>query len=78
MKESVKISTQIIQLNQLLKWMGLLETGGQITYILNDGKIILNGEKVYEKRKKIRPGDTLSINGREYYIVLDDVLSNEY
>ena len=79
MKEVVKISSKMIQLNQLLKWIGLLETGGQTAFLLSAGKIKLNDAVVHEKRKKIYPGDTLFVEDQEYQIVQDrDTLNNEY
>ena len=55
MRQIVKIASPVIQLNQLLKWIGLLETGGQTNFLLEDRKILLNGVLVHEKRKKIYP-----------------------
>ena len=46
----------MIQLNQLLKWSGIIETGGQTVFLLDEEKILLNGVPVHEKRKKIYPG----------------------
>ncbi len=50
MRQIVKIASPVIQLNQLLKWIGLLETGGQTNFLLEDRKILLNGVLVHEKK----------------------------
>jgi len=67
--EMVGITTEVIQLDQLLKWMGLTETGGQARFLIDAGKIQVNGMIVRERRKKIHPGDWLLIEGQEYKIL---------
>lgn len=67
--EMVGITTEVIQLDQLLKWMGLTETGGQARFLIDAGKIQVNGMIVRERRKKIHPGDCLLIEGQEYNIL---------
>jgi ribosome-associated protein len=64
----VYVSTEVIHLDQLLKWMGLSETGGQARYFIDGGKVKLNGTVVFERRKKIYSGDQLTIDGQEYNI----------
>ena len=77
MRQIVKITTPVIQLNQLLKWIGLLETGGQTNFLLDDGQILLNGALVHEKRKKIYPGDTITISGDDFFIEQDESVNDE-
>lgn len=59
----VSIHTEYIQLDQLLKWDGIVDTNGQVKYMLEDGLIYLNHQIVTERRKKIRPGDIVEIKG---------------
>lgn len=59
--EIIEISTPVIQLDQLLKWAGIVETGGQVRLFIDDGLITLNGIKIHERRKKIHPGDIIEI-----------------
>ncbi len=51
------IGHEYIQLNQLLKLLGLVETGGEANQRIVDGEVIVNKEVEYQKRKKIRAGD---------------------
>ena len=44
-------------------------SGGQIGAFLEMHEVFLNGNKVCEKRKKIRVNDVLMIDGEEYQIV---------
>ena len=67
--EIVKISTDVIQLDQLLKWMGLTETGGKARFLIDDGQVMVNDFVITERRKKIHSGDLLVIEGKQYRIV---------
>lgn len=58
---NVKITSNVIQLDQLLKWLGIIDTGGQIKFFLDSYRIFLNGVLVTEKRKKIYVGDIIKI-----------------
>jgi ribosome-associated protein len=59
--EEIGISTETIQLDQFLKWAGIVETGGQVRLFIEDGLIFINNIQVHERRKKIQPGDIVEI-----------------
>lgn len=59
--EIIEITTPVIQLDQLLKWAGIADTGGQVRFFIDDGLIKVNGIKIHERRKKIHPGDIIEI-----------------
>ncbi len=61
--EIIEISTPTIKLDQLLKWAGIVESGGQVRLFIDDDLIFLNGTKVHERRKTIHPGDIIEIKG---------------
>jgi len=69
-QQMVFIHTEYIQIDQLLKLEGLIETGGQIKSLIDDEVITLNGVLVTEKRKKCRPGDVISIDGLEVDFII--------
>ena len=56
------IDHDYIQLNQLLKLLGLVDTGGEANQRIVDGEVIVNKEVEYQKRKKLRPGDSVLFN----------------
>lgn len=66
--EIIQIYGDYIQLDQLLKKLDLISSGGETGPFLAGHSISLNGQKVHEKRKKIRPGNTLIIDGKIYEI----------
>lgn len=65
------IKDDYIQLNQLLKYAGIISTGGEAKFFIEENDIVLNGVSVFELRKKIRVGDLLFING-EQIIILEE------
>ena len=58
-KISVKITTEYIKLYQLLKLSGIAESGAEAKYMIKENTILLNGEEVSQRGKKIRPGDVV-------------------
>lgn len=61
-KEKVKITTEFIKLDALLKFAGLCDTGGFAKELVQQGKVKVNGEVCTQRGKKIRPGDTVCVD----------------
>ncbi len=59
----IKIKTAEIKLDQFLKWANIVSTGGQGKLLIQTGKVSVNGEKVKERGKKLKPGDKVNIEG---------------
>ena len=71
--EKISINTEKIQLDQFLKWAGILESGGQVRPMLDEGLIFVNGVKVTAKREQLHPGDVVKIiDIGEYEVVRED------
>ncbi|MEY3237023.1 MAG: hypothetical protein RI883_1124 [Bacteroidota bacterium] len=62
MKQEFKIEGEYIELIQLLKALGIAETGGHAKYIVEQGEVIRNGEVETRKRAKLIPGDIIEID----------------
>ena len=60
-KETVKIHTEYIKLQDLLKFSGVTQTGGQAKLLVEDGACFVNGEVCLMRGKKIRVGDKVKI-----------------
>ena len=56
----IKIDTEFIKLDSLLKLSGIAMTGGQAKIIIQNGDVKVNGEVCTQRGKKIRPGDKVS------------------
>jgi len=48
-----------IPLNNLLKVLNLVETGGEANVRITDREVKVNGQIETQKRKKLRPGDVV-------------------
>ena len=68
MKE-IKISTEYIKLDQFLKLVNEVSSGGEAKIVILDSKIKLNGVVEIQRGKKLRPGDVITIEDRSYKIV---------
>lgn len=58
------IDHEYIQLNQLLKLLGLVDTGGEANQRILDGEVKVNDAVEYQKRKKLRAGDSILFDGK--------------
>lgn len=68
MKE-IEIYGDYIQLDQFLKKENIISSGGETGDFIKYHEIFLNGSIIQEKRKKIRLGDELSLDGEVYRII---------
>ena len=59
--EKILIKTETINLDQLLKWSSIVDSGGIVKFMIEDQLIKVNGEVVTQRRKKIYPGDIIEI-----------------
>ena len=53
------LEADYIELNKLLKMLGLVESGGQANQLIKEGKVVFNGEIDTRKRLKLRKGDKI-------------------
>lgn len=61
-KEIVKIQTEFIKLDSLLKFAGVADTGGVAKMMVQEGDVLVNGEVCTMRGKKIRPGDVVRLS----------------
>ena len=69
--EKIKITTDFIKLESLLKFAALCASGGEAKNVINDGLVFVNGEVCTMRGKKIHPGDTVSFDGKELTVEYD-------
>ena len=60
---TVTITTEYIRLDSLLKLAGMIDTGGMAKFVIQDGKVKVNGETCLMRGKKLRDGDTAEFDG---------------
>ena len=54
-----------ITLDQFLKQMGIVGSGGQAKVLIQSGDVLLNGTVETRRGKKLSPGDIVSIFGEQ-------------
>lgn len=65
----IQIHTEFIRLQDLLKFSGAVETGGDAKRIIQEGRVSVNGETCTMRGKKLRPGDRATIDGETELVV---------
>ena len=58
MKE-VEISKEPIELYKILKFEGMVSSGGEAKSVISDGQVLVNGKVETRKRKQIISGDII-------------------
>lgn len=57
-----------IQLDHLLKILGLVSSGGEAHQVIEEQMVHVNGEIELRKRKKLRPGDVVQFDSNSVSI----------
>ncbi len=69
MKEVV-ITREPVELYKILKFEGIVGSGGEAKAVIADGLVLVNGEQETRKRRKIVRGDVIEFSGAQYSVVL--------
>ncbi len=67
-----RITTEFIELNQLLKLCGIAESGGAGGAIVSQGNVTVDGQPELRKRCKIRPGQVVQLGDAQITVLLAD------
>ena len=66
----VKITKEPVELFKILKFEGIVSSGGEAKSVIGEGQVLVNGLVETRKRKKILSGDTVEFRGEKYKILL--------
>ena len=66
------IAEETLSLNNALKLSGLAETGGQAKLLIQSGQVKVNGEVETRRKRKIRAGDVIEVDGEEFEVGLEE------
>ena len=66
----IAIHTDTIQLDQFLKLAGAVASGGEVKVLLAEGMILRNDVPETARRRKLVPGDVITIDGSDTYRVV--------
>ena len=62
--EEVAVGEGGIKLGQLLKLVGLIDTGGEAKWALAEGEVTVNGQVERRRGLQLRAGDVVACRGR--------------
>lgn len=66
--QTITIRDEFIKLGQALKVAGLVESGVDAKFVIQDGLVSVNGEVETQRGKKLHEGDTVQFDGQEFRI----------
>ena len=66
--ERVPIESEFIKLESFLKFAMATETGGEAKLLVQEGRVLVNGEVCTQRGKKLRPGDRVEVGGVKYAV----------
>jgi ribosome-associated protein len=55
----VEITSEPVELYKILKFEGMVASGGEAKQLISEGLVLVNGKVETRKRKKIVAGDTI-------------------
>lgn len=69
---TVLINREPVELFKLLKFEGLVATGGEAKMVIDEGMVTVNGEPEMRKRRKMMSGDVFEFDGEQYCLELEN------
>jgi ribosome-associated protein len=68
----VEILREPVELYKILKFEGVVASGGEAKMVIADGMVLVNGEVETRKRRKIVSGDIIEFGQEQLRIELSD------
>ena len=66
----IEINREPVELYKILKFEGLVGTGGEAKIVIDEGLVKVNGEVELRRRNKIKDGFVIEFNGESYAVKL--------
>ena len=67
--ESIHLKDEFIKLGQALKLAGLVGSGVDAKFVIQDGLVKVNGEVDTRRGRKVYAGDVISYNGQDVKVL---------
>jgi ribosome-associated protein len=68
----VVITKEPVELYKILKFEGMVDSGGRAKTVIAEGLVLVNGEVETRKRRKILSGDTIKFAADELIMKLSE------
>ncbi len=65
----ISINKEPVELYKILKFEGLIDSGGEAKLVIDQGQVKVNGAVETRRRKKMCSGDTMEFGGELYHII---------
>ncbi len=72
MVERVPIRGESIRLGQLLKLVGVVDSGSEVKALLAERPVLVNGEQETRRGRQLHDGDTVKIEESEFQVSASD------
>ena len=66
----VEITREPVELYKILKFEGLVSSGGEAKMVIGDGQVLVNGEIETRRRRKMLGGDMIEYRGDQLQVLL--------
>ncbi len=66
--KKVDIEGETIKLDQLLKLVNIVQSGGHAKILIQSGQVKVNGNVEYKRGKKLKDKDVIELNGNKYIV----------
>lgn len=66
----IEVSKEPVELYKILKFEGIVSSGGEAKSVIAEGQVLVNGEVETRKRKKIVSGDVIEFGDEKICIRL--------
>ena len=67
-KFKIRADQDYIELGNLLKVAGIIDTGGYAKMFLNENEVYINGERDTRRGRKLHRGDVVKVNKQEIIV----------
>ena len=64
--------SQTIRLGQYLKILGVVATGGEAKYVIQEGYVRVNGEVETRRKRQLYEGDTVELEDHTFTVAFED------
>lgn len=61
-----------IKLDQFLKWSGAVDSGGQAKILIQEEKVLVNGQIEVRRGRKLRAGDRVQLEEKSWTVDLEN------
>lgn len=62
---------EYIQLDQFLKLMNVVGSGGEAKYLIREGNVLVNGEVETRRGRKLQTGDQVEVGDKKFTVSLE-------